>query len=116
MKCNNCGKDNPPVKKCCQQCGDILEGTTLNNVTGEPGYRGGDGVFYSSKEESDKRSLNILNDLPDSSVLLFQKNADGTFSPLTLKKSHAELFGRFLSEFSKDDPFQKLEKIKLKQL
>lgn len=51
MKCKHCGADNAPLKKCCDNCGKYLEGYTVNNVTGEHGYRGSDGEFYRSEEE-----------------------------------------------------------------
>lgn len=51
MKCKNCGEGNPIIKKCCQYCGAVLEGYTINNVTGEYGYRGADGLFYKDEEE-----------------------------------------------------------------
>lgn len=51
MKCKKCGEENAMLKRCCSRCGAILEGYTLNNVTGEYGYRGGDGNFYKSEEE-----------------------------------------------------------------
>lgn len=51
MKCKRCGAENPEAKRCCTECGAILEGYTLNNVTGEYGYRGADGQFYKSEED-----------------------------------------------------------------
>ena len=45
MNCPKCGADNAPVKKCCYRCGTILSGFTINNVTGEYGYRNPDGSF-----------------------------------------------------------------------
>ena len=51
MECKRCGADNPPAKRTCMECGAILEGYTFNNVTGEFGYRGGDGEWYKSEEE-----------------------------------------------------------------
>ena len=51
MKCKRCGADNPDAKRICMECGAFLEGYTLNNVTGEYGYRGADGDFYKSAEE-----------------------------------------------------------------
>lgn len=45
MKCNKCGEENPPLKKCCQKCGEFLAGETFNNVTGEFGVRNPDGTF-----------------------------------------------------------------------
>jgi hypothetical protein len=41
----------PDAKRTCSRCGAFLEGYTLNNVTGEYGYRGADGGWYKSEEE-----------------------------------------------------------------
>ena len=38
-------------KRTCQYCGSFLEGYTVNNVTGEFGYRGGDGGWYINETE-----------------------------------------------------------------
>ncbi len=43
--CRKCGESNAPLKKCCQFCGAVLEGRTINNVTGKTGYRNADGSF-----------------------------------------------------------------------
>lgn len=51
MKCKRCGAEMPDAKRICSECGAFLEGYTLNNVTGEYGYRGADGNFYESEEE-----------------------------------------------------------------
>lgn len=51
MRCRRCGEENPEAKKTCTGCGAFLEGYTLNNVTGEYGYRGADGNFYKSEDE-----------------------------------------------------------------
>lgn len=51
MKCKKCGAENGDAKRTCGACGAFLEGYTLNNVTGEYGYRGADGNFYKSEEE-----------------------------------------------------------------
>ena len=51
MKCKRCGAEMPDAKRTCLECGAFLEGYTLNNVTGEYGYRGADGNFYKSEEE-----------------------------------------------------------------
>lgn len=56
MKCKRCGAEMPDVKKTCSECGSFLEGYTLNNVTGEYGYRGADGNFYKSEEEYRRQS------------------------------------------------------------
>ena len=45
MKCSKCGRENAPVKKCCEYCGAFLEGSTFNNVTGKYGHRNADGSF-----------------------------------------------------------------------
>lgn len=50
MFCKKCDKENPPIKKHCQYCSNLLEGYTINNVTGCYGYSGSDGMFYDSKE------------------------------------------------------------------
>jgi len=49
MTCNHCGRQNAPLKKCCEKCGAILEGFTINNVTGKMGYRYADGTFAPGK-------------------------------------------------------------------
>ena len=51
MKCKQCGEENGDAKRTCSRCGAFLEGYTLNNVTGEYGYRGADGNFYKSEDE-----------------------------------------------------------------
>lgn len=51
MKCKKCGEENGDAKRTCSRCGAFLEGYTLNNVTGEYGYRGADGGWYKSEEE-----------------------------------------------------------------
>ena len=51
MKCKQCGEENGDAKRTCCRCGAFLEGYTLNNVTGEYGYRGADGGWYKSEEE-----------------------------------------------------------------
>lgn len=43
MNCKNCGTDNAPLKKVCTNCQQFLEGRTINNVTGQRGYRHADG-------------------------------------------------------------------------
>lgn len=45
MKCKNCGHENAPLKKSCEQCGKILEGYCINNMTGEYGIRDKEGIF-----------------------------------------------------------------------
>ena len=56
MKCKRCGAEMPDAKKTCSECGSFLEGYTLNNVTGEYGYRGADGNFYKSEDEYRRQS------------------------------------------------------------
>ena len=51
MVCKKCGYENGDAKMICSRCGAFLEGYTLNNVTGEYGYRGADGGWYKSEEE-----------------------------------------------------------------
>ena len=45
MKCKHCGTENGDAKKTCTECGNVLEGYTLNNVTGDFGYRDREGNF-----------------------------------------------------------------------
>lgn len=45
MKCKKCKHENPSLKKCCESCGSVLSGETINNVTGELGIRNPDGSF-----------------------------------------------------------------------
>lgn len=56
MKCKRCGAEMPDAKRTCSECGAFLEGYTLNNVTGEYGYRGADGNFYKSEEDYHTKS------------------------------------------------------------
>jgi len=48
--CQECGKHNAPCKRTCIRCGAFLEGWTVNNVTGEFGYRHADGRFERAKD------------------------------------------------------------------
>ena len=57
MICKKCGAENGDAKRTCSRCGAFLEGYTLNNVTGEYGYRGADGKFYKTEEEYRDKSL-----------------------------------------------------------
>ena len=50
MECPKCGANNAPLKKTCYNCGSILSGWTVNNVTGEYGYRNPDGSFTKEPE------------------------------------------------------------------
>lgn len=61
MKCKQCGAKMSDVKKTCSECGAFLEGYTLNNVTGEYGYRGADGIFYKSEEEYRSRNSQYIS-------------------------------------------------------
>ena len=45
MKCKKCKAENAPLKKSCSNCGTILSGVTINNVTGQKGIRNPDGSF-----------------------------------------------------------------------
>jgi hypothetical protein len=45
MECKNCGYENAPLKKTCENCHKVLVGNCQNNVTGEYGYRTEDGEF-----------------------------------------------------------------------
>lgn len=45
MICISCGNTNGWAKKTCCQCGAILVGETINNVTGKFGIRNADGSF-----------------------------------------------------------------------
>ena len=65
MRCKKCGAENPDAKRTCSECGAFLEGYTLNNVTGEYGYRGADGLFYMSEEDYRAKSTGAQPDLQD---------------------------------------------------
>ncbi len=64
MKCSNCGREVADVKKTCPYCGKFLTGFTVNNVTGEYGYRDENGnftpYFKFEKKESKWRKLGKL--------------------------------------------------------
>lgn len=65
MICEKCGKSNAPIKKCCANCWSFLSGMTINNVTGEYGYRGDDGLFYESEQEyHDKKNESKKDNRP----------------------------------------------------
>ena len=49
-----------------------------------------------------------FENLQDGAILLFQKNSDGTFSPISLERSH----GRLIQE----NPLCVLKEVRLKQL
>lgn len=57
-----------------------------------------------------------FGNLQDGSILLFQKNSDGTFSPLALNRSLAEIVQQILVEFSEETPLAVVREVKLKQL
>lgn len=48
--CTKYREHNEPAKRTCVRCGVFLEGWTVNNMTGEYGYRNGDGMFTTIKE------------------------------------------------------------------
>ena len=52
-------------KRTCQYCDSFLEGYTVNNVTGEFGYRGGDGGWYINETEY-KNKIIIMRILEES--------------------------------------------------
>ena len=52
-----------------------------------------------------------FENLKDGAILLFQKNSDGTFSPISLERSHG-----ILAECSKESPLYVLKEVKVKQL
>lgn len=45
MICKKCSTENAPIKKTCSNCHSILVGNTINNVTGEIGFRNKKGLF-----------------------------------------------------------------------
>lgn len=51
MKCLNCKHENAQIKKSCENCGKFIEGFTMNNVSGEYGYRDHKGYFHSMDSE-----------------------------------------------------------------
>lgn len=58
--------DNAMLKRTCQYCGSFLEGYTVNNVTGEFGYRGGDGGWYIN--ETEYKNKNIIMSILDEAI------------------------------------------------
>lgn len=52
MECIKCGASNALLKKSCYRCGAILSGYTINNVTGEYGFRNPDGTFTKGPTEA----------------------------------------------------------------
>lgn len=63
MKCYHCGRDVPYVKKTCPYCGSFMVGYTVNNATGEYGYRDEDGMFYPCNHEKSKESSQKMNSI-----------------------------------------------------
>lgn len=57
-----------------------------------------------------------FENLKDGAILLFLKNSDGTFSPISLDKSHGNLIQGILAECSKESPLYVIKEIKLKRL
>lgn len=57
-----------------------------------------------------------FENLQDGAILLFQKNSDGTYSPLSLDKSLGRLVQGILAECSKESPLCVLKEVRLKQL
>lgn len=73
MDCPKCGASNAPLKKCCYRCGAILTGWTVNNVTGECGYRNFDGTFT-------KEPKNLTEEPKSRIVGVSFNHKDGTVS------------------------------------
>lgn len=63
MKCKYCGREVPDIKKTCPFCHSFIEGYTLNNVTGEFGYRDKDGAFHSCKDVPYNKEMKVKIDL-----------------------------------------------------
>ena len=57
-----------------------------------------------------------FENLQDGAILLFQKNSDGTFSPISLERSHGRLIQGILAECSKENPLCVLKEVRLKQI
>ena len=57
-----------------------------------------------------------FENLKDGAILLFQKNSDGTFSPISLERSHGRLIQEILAECSKESPLYVLKEVKVNQL
>lgn len=64
LKCRRCGAEQDSSIKCCRTCGVFMEGPAVNNVTGETGYRGADGVFYRSFWDYSRRDGRLDGSLP----------------------------------------------------
>ena len=99
MKCKKCGEENSDAKRTCSRCGVFLEGYTLNNVTGEYGYRGADGNFYKSEEDFRARCSGATLS-PDGKQIDLQIGINLTpldlenLMPFTDKMSKAECYGK----------------------
>jgi len=87
MKCKRCGAKMPDAKKTCSKCGAYLEGYTLNNVTGEYGYRGADGNFYKSEEEYRRHSSAVVPSAIDHAKVELTSPAD-TIMKQTIDELH----------------------------
>lgn len=87
MKCKRCGAKMPDAKKTCSKCGAFLEGYTLNNVTGEYGYRGADGNFYKSEEEYRRHSSAVVPSAIDHAKVELTSPAD-TIMKQTIDELH----------------------------
>lgn len=61
MECPKCGANNAPLKKTCFNCGSILSGWTVNNVTGEYGYRNPDGSFTKEPKSMAEKPKGIVS-------------------------------------------------------
>lgn len=64
MNCPKCGASNAPLKKSCYRCGTILSGYTINNVTGEYGYRNPDGTF-TKEPKSDADAIEAMQQISE---------------------------------------------------
>lgn len=71
MRCTKCKTDNAPLKKTCENCGSILSGPTINNVTGEYGIRNNDGSF-TPFEANDTQMYWNPNNFPE--LIITDKN------------------------------------------
>lgn len=94
----------PDAKRTCSECGAFLEGYTLNNVTGEYGYRGADGNFYKSEEEYRKamneRERKIREDLKRHMFIRDFKVLElGTDKVLDIVPVYSTRSGMFLIEY-----------------
>ena len=63
MDCPKCGASNAPLKKSCYRCGTILSGYTINNVTGEAGYRNPDGTFTKEPKSMTEEPKSRITDI-----------------------------------------------------